>query len=91
VSIIMTNIQSRTLPGQFHLLSRAFEQATRGLSDAENIPSIKACLADKVLAVVASGESDPGRLSKAALSTMRACLLDCTGCRYGYSACDLAN
>jgi hypothetical protein len=68
----MVDVPARTfLPGQFHLLSRAFEQATKGLSKAENIPAIKACLADKVLAVVASGEGDPIKLNQAALATMR--------------------
>jgi hypothetical protein len=69
------------LPGQFHLLARAFERAAASLSDAEAVPSIKACLADKVLAVVAAGECDPVRVSAAALVTMRVCRRDCTGCQ----------
>jgi hypothetical protein len=69
------------LPGQFHLLARAFERATATLSEAEAVPSIKACLADKVLAVVAAGECDPARVSAVALATMRDCRRDCTGCQ----------
>jgi hypothetical protein len=77
----MTNVQMRILlPGQFHLLSHAFHHATRRLSKAESTPAIKACLADKFLTVLASGESDPVRLSQAALATMRGCLRNCTGC-----------
>jgi pyrimidine deaminase RibD-like protein len=69
------------LPGQFHLLARAFERATATLTDAESTPSVKACLADKVLAVVAAGHCEPARVSEAALAAMRDCLLDCTGCQ----------
>jgi hypothetical protein len=68
------------LPGQFHLLARAFERASLMLSEAEVLPSVEACLADKVLAVVAAGECDPARVSAAALASMRDCLRDCTGC-----------
>ncbi|NVN88116.1 MAG: hypothetical protein HXX15_18710 [Rhodopseudomonas sp.] len=71
------------LPGQFHLLARAFEEATAALSKAESIPSIEACLADKVLAAVAAGECNPVTVSVAALAAMRDCLRDCTGCQIG--------
>jgi hypothetical protein len=78
----MAGLRSATyLPGQFHLLARAFERATDALSDPESVPSIKACLADKLLAAVASGACDPAAASAAALAAMRACLRDCTGCQ----------
>ncbi|MBB1092017.1 hypothetical protein [Rhodopseudomonas pseudopalustris] len=88
----MAGLRSAILPGQFHLLSRAFEHAIKGLSNAEGIPAIKACLADKVLVLVASGESDHVRLGDVALVTMRECLRDCIGCRQGHGGRDaLAN
>jgi hypothetical protein len=78
----MSELQPSASPAtQFIIMSRAFEHATKGLSKAENTPAIKACLAVKVLAIVASGESDAVRLSKAALATMRQCLLACEGCQ----------
>jgi len=77
----MTELQLRQfLPGQFDLLQTALLHGTRALSKAERIPSIQACLADKVLALAASGEGDPVRLSEAALAAMRACLAGCKGC-----------
>jgi hypothetical protein len=77
----MTKLRPATyLPGQFHLLARAFEQATAALSQREASPSIKACLADKILAAVAAGEIDPDRVSVVALEALRHCLRGCQGC-----------
>jgi hypothetical protein len=78
----MTELQLRRfLPGQFDLLQRALDHATSALAKHERTPAIKACLADKVLALAASGEGDPSRLSAAALAAMRVCLANCGGCR----------
>ena len=80
----MTELQLRRfLPGQFDLLQSALIHATKALSKTERLPAIQACLADKILALAASGEGDPVRLSKAALAAMRACLAECRGCRSG--------
>jgi hypothetical protein len=78
----MSSLQLRRfLPGQFDLLQRALDQATSALAKDEWTPAIKACLAEKLLTLAASGEGDPTRLGDAALAAMRACLANCQGCR----------
>ena len=61
----MIGVTLRTfLPGQFIQIKSALEHAVRALPKAERIPSVKACLADRILTLSTSGETDPSGLAK---------------------------
>lgn len=77
----MTDVMLRTWPvGHLVILRGALDEAVRSLSKIERTPAVKACLADKLLTLAASGEIDPVRLSKAALNGVQGSCATCRGC-----------
>ena|SRR5579864_3490179 len=77
----MTDVTLRTWPiGHLAVLRGALDEAVRSLSKIERTPAVKACLADKLLTLAASGEIDPVRLSKAALIGVHGSCATCRGC-----------
>ena len=87
----MIGVTLRTfLPGEFIQIKSALEHAVRVLPKAERIPSVKACLADRILTLSTSGETDPIRLSKIAVADVRERCVGCKGCE-GMSASIEAN
>ena len=77
----MADVKLRTMPaGHFMFLRGALDEAIRSLSAIERTPAVKACLADKLLTLAASGEIDPVRLSEIALLRVRESCAGCRGC-----------
>lgn len=77
----MTDVMLRTWAvGHLVVLRGALDEAVRSLSKIERTPAVKACLADKLLRLAASGEIDPVRLSKAALIGVQESCATCRGC-----------
>lgn len=77
----MADLKLRTMPtGHCMLLRGALDEAIRSLSEIERTPAVKACLADKLLTLAASGEIDPARLSEIALARVREACAGCGGC-----------
>jgi hypothetical protein len=59
---------------QYQLLSAAFGNALKWLFKAESVPGVKACLAQKIISIAASGETDPVSIGKIAIAETRECL-----------------
>ena len=77
----MAAVKLRTLPsGHLALLRAALDEAIWLLPEIERIPAIKACLADKILALAASGETEALKLSEVALLRVRESCANCNGC-----------
>lgn len=77
----MADVKLRTLPaGHFVLLRGALDEAIGSLSEIERTPAVKACLADKLLTLAASGEINPVRLGEVALARVRRSCALCRGC-----------
>lgn len=77
----MADVKLRTLPaGHLVLLRSALDQAIRCLSEIERTPAVKACLAEKLLTLASSGETDPVKLSEVALVRVRGSCAICKGC-----------
>ena len=77
----MTDVTLRTWAvGHLVVLRGALDDAVRSLSKIERTPAVKACLADKLLTLAASGEIDPVRLGKAALIEVQGSCATCKGC-----------
>ena len=80
-AIAMTDVTLRTWPvGHFVVLRGALAEAVRSLSRIERTPAVKACLAEKLLTLAASGEIDPVRLGNAALIEVQGTCATCKGC-----------
>jgi hypothetical protein len=77
----MADVKLRTLPaGHLVLLRGALDEAIGSLSEIERTPAVKACLADKLLTLAASGEIESVRLSEIALVRVRRSCALCRGC-----------
>ena len=78
----MADMKLRTLPpGHIMLLRGALNEAVESLSEIERTPAVKACLADNLLALAASGEVEAAQLSEVALVRVRESCLSCRGCQ----------
>lgn len=64
----------------FVTLKDALEQASLTLPGVQRTSAVKACLADNILALAASGEVDPARLGQRALAQVRQSCVRCGGC-----------
>jgi hypothetical protein len=64
----------------FITLRDALERASLALPGFQRTPAVKACLADNILALAASGEIDPARLGQSALARVRESCTRCGGC-----------
>ncbi len=67
-------------PGHFAVLRIVLENAAQTVPEAARTPSVMACLAEKILALAARGETDPVSLERLALETMRRSCEACYGC-----------
>jgi hypothetical protein len=77
----MADVKLRTLPaGHVVLLRGALDEAIRSLLEIERTPAVKACLADRLLTLAASGEIETVRLSEVALVRVRRSCALCRGC-----------
>lgn len=77
----MTDVKLRTLPaGHIVLLRGALNEAVASLSKIERTPAVKACLADNLLTLAASGEVEAAQLSEVALVRVRKSCPSCRGC-----------
>lgn len=77
----MAEVKLRTLPsGHIVFLRGALDEAILSLPETTRTPAVKACLADKLLALAASGEIEAVKLSEAALIRVRESCANCEGC-----------
>ena len=77
----MADVKLRTLPaGHVVLLRGALDEAIRSLLEIERTPAAKACLANQLLTLAASGEIETVRLSEVALARVRRSCALCRGC-----------
>jgi hypothetical protein len=77
----MADVTFRIFPaGHFGLLKGALEKAVEALPKVERTSAIKACLADKILTLAATGETDSINLGQIALERVRASCGKCRGC-----------
>ena len=64
----------------FAVLRDALEQASLTLPAFQRTSAVKACLADNILALAATGEADPTRLGERAVAQVRQSCARCGGC-----------
>jgi hypothetical protein len=77
----MAAAKLKTLPACHVVVLRdALEQASRTLPGVQRTSAVKACLADNILALAATGESDPTELGLRALTQVRQSCARCGGC-----------
>ena len=77
----MADVKFRTFPaGHFGVLRGALEKAIEALPEVERTSAIKACLADKILTLAATGETDSINLGRIALERVRDSCGECRGC-----------
>ena len=77
----MPFVKFKTSPApHFAALKEALEQASLALPGVQRTSAVKACLADNILALAASGEADPAKLGQLALAQVRKSCAQCGGC-----------
>jgi hypothetical protein len=77
----MADVTFRIFPaGHFGVLRGALEKAVEALPKVERTSAIKACLADKILTLAATGETDSINLAQIALEKVRESCGECRGC-----------
>ena len=77
----MADLKFRTFPaGHFGVLRGALEKAIEALPEVERTSAIKACLADKILTLAATGETGSINLGQIALEKVRESCGECRGC-----------
>jgi hypothetical protein len=77
----MASVKFKTSPaGHLAALRQALDQATLALPGVQRTSAVKACLADNILALAATGEADPTKLGRRALAQVRQTCARCGGC-----------
>jgi carbamoylphosphate synthase small subunit len=67
-------------PGHPAVLKDVLQRVAQTLSNAERTPSVMACLAEKILTLAASGETNPANLGRDAFDKVLNSCPACRGC-----------